>query len=664
MGRKLGFSAGIGLALVVCTNAFAVSAAPTPFAPQGVQTFADLVLSPDGALLATVDKLNLFEAVKTESRGAIVVRDAKTGARLASYDPCATCTYDGLAWAPDGEKLAFIASDHKAGTADIYVATASAKAPVKLTRIDGVAGHARWSPDGKSIAFLATPGAHKLTGAVEAGAAQVGDLDQAEGADEQRIAIIAATGGAPAFVSPADTFVYEYGWMPDSKGFVATAAKGNGDNNWWVAKLVAVPATGGPIRVIAQPSTQLNFPTISADGKTVAFIGGLMSDFGSVGGNVYTVPFSGGAPVDITPTFKGSFTALTWRGGTLYGTALMKDKSTVLTVDPATGATRILRAEPASFSAGDGHVALSADGAIAAAIVQDFEHAPAIYAGPVAAWSQRTHDNDALAPQVEAHSVSWTNEGLEVQGWLLAPRTVAAGLHPLVMVVHGGPSAAAVPAYISAHPGGDVVGRGPVKDLIDRGYFIFMPNPRGSYGQGEAFTRANYRDFGGGDLRDDLAGIDAVEKIAPVDDKRLGVFGHSYGGYMTMWIVTHSQRFKAAVAGAGVSDWISYYGENGIDEWMPPFFGDTAYNDPAIYQKLSPLTDIKNAHTPTFLYVGERDVECPEPQTQEFWRALKTLGVPTKAVVYEGEGHAIRKPANILDIRQRELAWFDQYLKP
>ena len=97
------------------------------------------------------------------------------------------------------------------------------------------------------------------------------------------------------------------------------------------------------------------------------------------------------------------------------------------------------------------------------------------------------------------------------------------------------------------------------------------------------------RDFGGGDLRDILAGVDAVEKVAPVDDKRLGVFGHSYGGFMTMWTVTHTNRFKAAVAGAGIADWISYYGQNGIDQWMIPFFGASAYDDPAIYVKLSPI---------------------------------------------------------------------------
>jgi dipeptidyl aminopeptidase/acylaminoacyl peptidase len=165
-----------------------------------------------------------------------------------------------------------------------------------------------------------------------------------------------------------------------------------------------------------------------------------------------------------------------------------------------------------------------------------------------------------------------------------------------------------------------------VRDLLKEGYFVFMPNPRGSYGQGRAFTSANRRDFGGGDWRDILAGVDAAIKQAPVDGERLGLMGHSYGGYMTMWGVTHSQRFKAAVAGAGIANWISYYGQNGIDQWMVPFFGATMYDDPAVYRAASPIESIKAAKTPTFIYVGERDVECPPAQSLEFWHGLKAMG--------------------------------------
>jgi dipeptidyl aminopeptidase/acylaminoacyl peptidase len=170
------------------------------------------------------------------------------------------------------------------------------------------------------------------------------------------------------------------------------------------------------------------------------------------------------------------------------------------------------------------------------------------------------------------------------------------------------------------------------------------------------------KDFGGGDLRDVLAGVDTVLKKVPVDENRLGVTGWSYGGFMAMWTVTQTSRFRAAVAGAGIANWLSYYGENSIDEWMIPYFGASVYDDPTVYAKSSPITFIKQVKTPTLVVVGERDGECPAPQSFEFWHALKTLGVPTQLVVYEGEGHAFRKPANQVDVMRRALAWFDTYL--
>ena len=129
--------------------------------------------------------------------------------------------------------------------------------------------------------------------------------------------------------------------------------------------------------------------------------------------------------------------------------------------------------------------------------------------------------------------------------------------------------------------------------MLAAGYYLFFPNPRGSYGQGEAFTAANRRDFGGGDLRDILAGIDAAEKVAPIDDTRLGLSGGSYGGFMAMWANTQTNRFKAIVAGAGLSNWVSYYGTNGIDQWMIPFFGKSMYEDRAAYEAVSAVNFIK-----------------------------------------------------------------------
>jgi len=618
--------------------------------PAGLHQYQDLVISPQGDRIASVDAVEPLEGGQRGGHATIVVRNAKTAEVIDQLDPCGACRYSGLNWSPDGSALAFVATDGKAGTAMVEVAH---RGDVRTAAtVHGLVETPRWSPGGERIAFLAVVGAHKQVGATQAGVALVGEIGSV--VDEQRIAIIPASGGEPKLSSPADTWIYEYDWTPDGKGFVATAAKGDGDNNWWIAKLVAVDAASGALRVIAAPNVQMDFPRIAPDGQTVAFIGGLMSDYGPVGGDLYTVPLSGGEARDITPGYGGTFIDLAWRGGVIRSTALIGADFASTRVDPATGKVEILGKIPATHSAGDGRISLSADGKVGASVVQTFEMAPAIGINDVSGPHKLLHDNDAVPAHVKATNVTWTNGGFNVQGWLLTPVNYDPKVkHPMITLVHGGPSSAVTPGYVMG---------GTVRDLIDHGYFVFQPNPRGSYGQGEAFTKANVKDFGGGDLSDILAGIDAVEKIAPVDENRLGVMGHSYGGYMTMWTVTHSHRFKAAVAGAGIANWSSYYGENGIDQWMVPFFGATFYDDPTVYDRLSPIRTIKNATTPTFIYVGERDVECPAAQSLEFWHGLNAVGVPNSLVIFPGEGHGIRAPEHTKELTDRTLAWFDKYL--
>ena len=263
---------------------------------------------------------------------------------------------------------------------------------------------------------------------------------------------------------------------------------------------------------------------------------------------------------------------------------------------------------------------------------------------------QVTHLNDgAKMAGGKTESVEWTNEGFHVQGWLTYPVNYDAGKkYPMIVSVHGGPSAATGPRY------------GMMTTYSLAGYFVFQPNPRGSFGQGEAFTAANRKDFGYGDLKDILAGMDAVEKKVSVDPKREGLTGWSYGGFMTMFGVTQTTRFRAAVAGAGISDWLSYYGENSIDQWMTPFFGATVYDDPEVYAKSSAITFIKNVKTPTLVIVGDRDGECPAPQSFEFWHALRAEGVKTQLVIYPNEGHGFRNPENIRDRTEREMTWFQK----
>jgi len=624
---------------------FAAAAAAAQSVPVMVK-YASLALDPDGKRVATIDSQQA-KGAPSAGHGTIVLRTT-SGRVIERYDPCETCAYSGLTWSPDGTSLAYVASG--GGTATLYVLADGQSR--KLTSVKGLAATPRWSPDGGTIAFLATVDAAKESGATQPGVRQVGLIGTRT--DSRRIATVPAAGGAYRLVSPEGTFVYEFGWTPDGKGFVGTAAEGDGDNQWWVATLRAFPIDG-PMRTIAAPKMQMNFPRVSPDGQSVAFIGGLMSDFPVVGGDIYAVPIGGGEPTDLTPGYKGSFTSLAWAGGRLIAGVTVGGSTGVATLDPHGRITgQAVAAE--TVMAGDGAVAPDSRGANAAYVTESFTAAPAIAFGPLGKGRRVSHDNDALTPGLTAQDVRWRNDGRDVQGWLLAPLgPPPAAKAPMITIVHGGPASASTPRY----PWGNENSA-----FIEHGYWVFLPNPRGSYGQGEAFVRANVKDFGGGDLKDILAGIDAVEKQAPIDDRRLGIYGHSYGGFMTMWAVTQTHRFGAAVAGAGIADWVAYYGQNGIDQWMIPFFGASAYDDPGTYDRMSPIRYIRNAKTPTFLYVGERDVETPAVQSLEYWHGLRAMGVPTDLMIYQDEGHGIRDPKNLKDRETRMIGWFDRWLPP
>jgi dipeptidyl aminopeptidase/acylaminoacyl peptidase len=303
-----------------------------------------------------------------------------------------------------------------------------------------------------------------------------------------------------------------------------------------------------------------------------------------------------------------------------------------------------------SKSNGAGNVAL---------IKSSFNEPPEVWAGPLDRLSQVTHLNDSLQRDWgRTESLTWNNEGFRVQGWLIYPRDYDPHKkYPLILWVHGGPSNQLLPHWPLP-----LTSYNPPIAFSTLGSFVFMPNPRGSFGEGEAFTAANRKDFGYGDLRDLLAGVDVVTKKMPIDPNRIGITGWSYGGFMTMFAVTQTHRFRAAVAGAGISDWKSYYGENSIDQWMIPFFGASVYDDPAVYAKSSAINFIKNAKTPMLIVVGDRDGECPAPQSFEMWHALQAMHVPVELVVYPNEGHGFSKPSDERDVLERAVAWFGKYM--
>ena len=618
---------------------------------QRVREYDGTAVSPDGKRVAWVRKL-------PNAKGALKLAEIEIASLSAPKEKPRRITgaRDGRnaderwpAWSPDSQQLAFRSDAGGAGQAQVWVAPASGGAPRPITRVKGQISDLRWSPDGRSIAFLFVEGSSQETGALTAYRPDSGPV--LETIEEQRIAVADLATGKVRSVSPANLYVYDYDWSPDGKTFAAEAAEGSGTNNYWIAQLYTVDVASGRTKSIWKPPLQIGCPRWSPDGREIAVIHGIMSDEGLTGGDIWTVPAGGGPPKNRTDGMKASASSLVWQsnGGILFTEYVDGDEG-VAALDPS-GAIRTLWRGPAvlsKFSAAKQSLA-------SAAIRSSFLQAPEVVAGPVGSWTALTNANAGIRPMWgEGRSITWTSDGQRVQGWLLPPLEVdPTKKSPMVVSVHGGPSSAATANWPSRWPG----------VLASQGYFVFLPNPRGSYGQGEKFTQGNVKDFGHGDLRDIDRGIDAALAAAPIDPKRLGICGWSYGGYMAMWAVTQTNRYAAAVAGAGIVSWQSYYGQNRIDQWLLPFFGASVYDDPDVYARSSPITYIKKVKTPTLVLHGDRDSEVPTPQGYEFWHALKTLGVPTALVIYDNEGHSITDPKHQLDRDRRLVEWFDRYLR-
>ncbi|HEY1807686.1 MAG TPA: S9 family peptidase [Acidobacteriaceae bacterium] len=570
-------------------------------------------------------------------------------------------------FSPNSQQLAFFSNcnaDHKTA---IYLADASgSSAPHELAQLNGFAKEMQWSPDGKSLTFLYVEGATRPSGALAAEKPPSGVIG-VEGLEVQRVANVDVATGQLTQITPPHLHVFEFDWSPDFPQLVYVAAPPPGENNWWIARLYTQKPGQAPTAIL-DPQTvtgslhglQIAVPRWSPDGQRIAFIGGLMSDQGSTGGDIYVMPATGGQPEDVTPDRHASPAWIKWLGNDQMGVAEVLGGSSHLFVYDLQSHQEMSDNNltlPDGVGAGGlmMRISLSNDNKVAL-IRSSFENPPEVWAGDLMDLHQITHVNDAAKPMWgKAESVEWDNDGFHVQGWLLLPAHYdPSRKYPLIVYVHGGPAAAVLPRWPYA-------GYGAVPfSALD--YFVLMPNPRGSYGQGEKFTQANRKDFGYGDFRDILAGVDAVEKKYPIDDHRLGLTGWSYGGFMSMFGVTQTHRFAAAVSGAGLSDWLSYYGENSIDQWMIPFFGASVYDDPAVYAKSSAINYIKNVKTPTLVVVGDRDGECPAPQSFEFWHALRDLGVPTELVVYPNEGHGFVNPAHRIDVLERALGWFQKYM--
>src|SRR5215469_7433860 len=453
-----------------------------------VKSIDQVSISPNGAQVAYIvgGELSVASTANGLSR------------RIA---PSQNTTRD-VTWSTDSHYLAWlndIPGDKPAS--QLWSAAVDSSELTQRASFDGYAQAPRYSPNGKRISVLYIADMPRVAGPLQ----PMTPLSGVVGSKiyEQRISAVDLATNKLQQISPGEVYIYEYDWLPDSSGWVGTAAYGSGDNNWWVARLYAFDALNGNMREIYKPKWQIAEPRVSPDGKSVSFIEGLMSDEGLTGGDVFVLSLHGGKVRNLTPNLTASPASLAWTAPDRIVFGENIDGQTGLaTVSTGNGKIQTLWSGDEHIGSRGPEASLSHDGSVTAVVRESPMQPPEVWAGAIGQWKQITQLNADVKPVWgEARNFHWTNGSLHLEGWLMLPKDFDKGkTYPLVVNVHGGPSSACSARFDSRTMG--------VESAM--GYFAFCPNPRGSYGQGEAVTQGNVKDFGGGDFRDIMAGVDAI----------------------------------------------------------------------------------------------------------------------------------------------------------
>ena len=253
--------------------------------------------------------------------------------------------------------------------------------------------------------------------------------------------------------------------------------------------------------------------------------------------------------------------------------------------------------------------------------------------------------------------IRWkSKDSAEIEGVLHKPQNYdPAKKYPLLVMIHGGPTGIDLPQPVP----GSVY---PVIQWLEKGALVLRVNYRGSAGYGEKFRSLNVRNLGVGDMWDVMSGVDHLVTKGMVDENRMGCMGWSQGGYISAFLTTNTDRFKAISVGAGISNWMTYYVNTDIHPFTRQYLQATPWSDPEIYQKTSPMTNIRNAKTPTLIQHGEFDRRVPIANAYELLQGLQDNRVPAKFVVYKGFGHGITKPKERLAAMWHNWEWFNKYL--
>jgi dipeptidyl aminopeptidase/acylaminoacyl peptidase len=537
----------------------------------------------------------------------------------------------------------------------------------KLTDEESAISSFRWSPDGRSIAFITRDipkdKADREKRKKEKFDAIVVDsdytyshvwsigLDSTDKTDKKRL-----TEGPFSAADPQ--------WSPDGKWIAYVQNKGGAQESSYTdisedrnSEIYIISSGGGQPRQLTNNPGPDSQPRWSPDSKQIAYFAFEDPKSWAAKTNLMLVSAQGGDARNLTATYKDSIGgAIEWSpdGGSIFTPGAVGVYSQVLRIPVSGGEPKPVFERPATYGAFD----LSPDGRMLVFTFDDAMTPDDIWVSTSSGKEVRRITN--LNPDIKEFALAATEvikwkaqDGLEIEGLLIKPLGYQAGRrYPMILQIHGGPYGKFAYGFNAR-----------AQILAASGYAVLMPNPRGSTGYGNNFTTANLRDWGGKDFGDLMSGVDEVIRMGVADADRLGVMGGSYGGFMTFWVITQTDRFKAAIGHAGISDWYSFHGQSDIPGLMEYGFGGTPWAAREFYVKFSPMTHVDRVKTPIMITHGEQDRRVPIAQAEEYYRALRRRGVEVVFVRYPREGHGITEPNHQIDLVGRQLEWFDKRVK-
>ncbi len=623
-----------------------------------LKVVSDVQMSPGGDRIAFVLALG-FKPHDEPAQSRIWLVDGAGGAgRQFTSGPRAD---KEPRWSPDGSQLAFTSDRDEKGKLQLYVIDVQAGEARRVIETPTKVSQPAWSPDGKLIAFVAADSQS------EEEKKRKEQHDDPHVADANlkfdRLWVVDVAAHTFRQVTQGNAHVWEFDWSPDGSTFVLLTGPRPGDDGWFDSELSLVSADGGVPRRLVKTGKQFASPSWSPDGKRIAFISCTWSDPGLVGGDLFVVDAESGSVQNLTAGRELSVSWGRWKpdGSGLIFMAHEVGNVGLSELDLRTGAIVQLFSGDFTFSERS-QPKFSADRAaqIFAVAREDTQRPRDIWTySRRNGWQQLTRVHAGVEEfQLGAtEDVSWqSRDQRTIQGILIRPVDPAIRPpYPLIVQVHGGP-ANIWPHRLFAnwHDWGQL--------LATRGYAVFLPNFRGSFGRGTEFTEANLGDMGGGDFQDIMTGVDHLVAGGIADPGRLGICGWSYGGFMTAWAVTQTDRFRAAVMGAGISNWASFHGTAEISSWDVLFWRESPFEPEGRYLRYSPMSHVRGAKTPTLILHGADDCCVPTTQSQEFYRALRDLNVPTELVTYPRQGHAIQEKNLQRDMLARVIGWFDRWM--